>query len=291
MRKMMSNELLVVFYILLTLAFAYLWFYPKVVGERVKLMAWMDVVVTGIPVAISALLFWESDPTFRLLIFDLNWFFFTLLAMFAIELPIFLLYLRARGLNEKYWAMFRIAPKGSPDAAWASASVESVEKQLNDTRWDGLRTASGKRILLWGSNIVILFGTGYLWLVGDSGWAAYSLIHILLIFVFGFLLRQSVRLVADAPEEALDEMLIQLRDRSYLVAYRWLSVLAFLAASALLAYSIFSDFQDGSDGFNYLLAFTWPQVQAVFWLIGAYVFMMPSMAMIAVQLKREKGRV
>jgi len=288
---MMSNELLVVFYILLTLAFAYLWFYPKVVGERVKLMAWMDVVVTGIPVAISALLFWESDPTFRLLIFDLNWFFFTLLAMFAIELPIFLLYLRARGLNEKYWAMFRMAPKGSPDAAWASASVESVEKQLNDTRWDGLRTASGKRVLLWGSNIMILFGTGYLWLVGDSGWAAYSMIHILLIFVFGFLLRQSVRLVADAPEEALDEMLIQLRDRSYLVAYRWLSVLAFLAASALLAYSIRSDFQDGSDGFNYLLAFTWPQVQAVFWLIGAYVFMMPSMAMIAVQLKREKGRV
>ena len=287
----MSNELLVVFYILLTLAFAYLWFYPKVVGERVKLMAWMDVVVTGIPVAISALLFWESDPTFRLLIFDLNWFFFTLLAMFVIELPIFLLYLRARGLNEKYWAMFRIAPKGSPDAAWASASVESVEKQLNDTRWDGLRTATGKRVLLWGSNIMILFGTGYLWLVGDSGWAAYSMIHILLIFVFGFLLRQSVRLVADAPEEALDEMLIQLRDRSYLVAYRWLSVLAFLAASALLAYSIRSDFQDGSDGFNYLLAFTWPQVQAVFWLIGAYVFMMPSMAMIAVQLKREKGRV
>jgi hypothetical protein len=288
---MMANELLVVFYILLTLAFAYLWFYPKVVGERVKLMAWMDVVVTGIPVAISALLFWESDPTLRLLIFDLNWFFFTVLAMFIIELPIFLLYLRARGLNDKYWAMFRVAPKGSPDAAWASASVKSVEKQLNDTRWDGLRTASGKRVLLWGSNIMILFGTGYLWLVGDSGWAAYSLIHILLIFVFGFLLRQSVRLVADAPEEALDEMLIQLRDRSYLVAYRWLSVLAFLAASALLAYSIRSDFQDGSDGFNYLLAFTWPQVQAVFWLIGAYVFMMPSMAMIAVQLKREKGRV
>ncbi len=44
MRKMMSNELLVVFYILLTLAFAYLWFYPKVVGERVKLMPSMAMV-------------------------------------------------------------------------------------------------------------------------------------------------------------------------------------------------------------------------------------------------------
>jgi hypothetical protein len=203
--------------------------------------------------------------------------------MFIIELPIFLLYLRARGLNDKYWAMFRVAPKGSPDAAWASASVKSVEKQLNDTRWDGLRTASGKRVLLWGSNIMILFGTGYLWLVGDSGWAAYSLIHILLIFVFGFLLRQSVRLVADAPEEALDEMLIQLRDRSYFVAYRWLCP---CISRCIMAYSFAVIFK--------MVLLQLPaglHLEFKLWLIGAYVFMMPSMAMIAVQLKREKGRV
>jgi len=284
----MSNELLVVFYILLTLAFAYLWFYPKVVGERVKLMAWMDVVVTGIPLAISALLFWESDPTFRLLIFDLNWFFFTLLAMFAIELPIFLLYLRARGLNEKYWAMFRVAPKGSPDAAWASASVESVEKQLNDTRWDGLRTTSAKRFLLWASNIVILFGTGFLFAVGDNAWALYALIHILLIFVFLFLLRQSVRLVADAPEEALDEMLLQERNRSYVVAFRWLSVPVYVAGGALLAYAISPGSRSDGDGFNYLVSFTWPQLQGLFWLFLSYTFMLPSMALIYLQLRRER---
>ena len=88
--------------------------------------------------------------------------------MFIIELPIFLLYLRARGLNDKYWAMFRVAPKGSPDAAWASASVKSVEKQLNDTRWDGLRTTNGRKFLLIVSNLLILFGTGFLLLVGDD---------------------------------------------------------------------------------------------------------------------------
>lgn len=284
----MSNELLVVFYILLTLAFAYLWFYPKVVGERVKLMAWMDVVVTGIPVAISALLFWESDPTFRLLIFDLNWFFFTLLAMLAIELPIFLLYLRARGLNQKYWAMFRIAPKGSPDAGWVSVSVESVEKQLNDTRWDGLRTTSAKRFLLWASNIVILFGTGFLFAVGDNAWARYTLIHILLIFVFWFLLRQSVRLVADAPEEALDEMQLQERNRSYVVAFRWLSMPVYFAGGALLAYAISSDLRSDGDSFNYLVSFTWPQVQGLFWLFLSYTFMLPSMALIYLQLRRER---
>lgn len=284
----MSNELLIVFYILATLAAAYLWFYPKVVGENVKLMAWMDLLVTGIPLAISALLFWESDPTLTLVIFDLNWFFFTLLAMFAIELPIFLLYLRARGLSEKYWAMFRVAPKGSPDAAWASASVKSVEKQLNDTSWDGLRTRSAKTFLLAGSNIMILFGTGFLFFVGDNAWASYALIHILLIYVFWFLLRQSVRLVADAPQEALDEMMLEVRNQSYVVAFRWLASVLGIGITGLMFFAIASDFSPDSDGFSYQLNPSWPQVQAVFWLYMAYIMMLPSMAMIWLELKRKR---
>lgn len=282
----MSNEILVIFYILATLAFAYLWFYPRVVGENVKLMAWLDVVVTGIPLGISAAIFWVSDPAFSFFGFATNWFFFTLLAMFVIELPIFLLYLKARGLSDKYWGMYRLAPAGSPDAAWASASVEAVEKQLNDTRWDGLRTPVAKRALLWASNLILLVGTGFLFTVGDSPLAGFALVHILLIGVSWFLLRQAVRLVADAPEEALDEMLLQQRNRSYLTAYRWLASVATLLVIALMGYAIGSDFSEGSDGFNYSLEFTWPQVQALFWLVTGYALMLPSMAMISIDLKR-----
>ena len=282
------NELLVVFYLLATIAVAYLWFYPKFVGEKVKLMIWLDVVVTGIPLGISALLFWQSDPVFRLFSFDLNWFFFTIITMFLIEMPIFLLYLKARGLWDQYWSMYRVAPKGSPDAAWASASVKSVEKQLNDTKWDGLRTRRAKSVLLVGSNVAILFGTGLLVGVGDNRWATYSLIHILLIFVFWFLLRQSVRLVADAPEEALDEMMLQLRNRAYVIAFRWLAVIAFVITTGLMVFAIVSDFGASGDGFNYLLPLTWPQVQAIFWLVAAYTFMLPSMALLSVELGRKK---
>jgi hypothetical protein len=285
----MMNELLVVFYLMATIAVAYLWFYPKFVGENVKLMMWLDVVVTSIPLGISALLFWQSDPVFRLFFFDLNWFFYTLITMFLIELPVFLLYLKARGLWDKYWAMYRVAPKGSPDAAWASASVKSVEKQLNDAKWDGLRTRRAKAVLLVGSNVAILFGTGLLVAVGDNRWATYSLIHILLIFVFWFLLRQSVRLVADAPEEALDEMMLQLRNRAYVIAFRWLSVVGFVIITAIMAFAIVSDFDEAGDGFNYLVPLTWPQVQAIFWLVAAYTFMLPSMALLSVELGRNKA--
>jgi hypothetical protein len=285
----MSNELLVIFYILVTLAVAYLWFYPKVIGNNVKLMAWMDILVTGIPVGISALLFWTEDPSFRLVFFDANWFFFTIIAMVLIETPIFLLYLKARNLSKEYWAMFKGQMAGS-DSAWASASAKSVEKQLDDTKWDGLRTRGAKQFLLWGSNIVILFGTGFLMSVGDNGWASYALIHILLIFVFWFLLRKSVRLIADAPDDVLDEMMIAQRNKSYLVAYRWLTAVVFAAVTALMVFAIFTDFQPESNGFNYLLEFTWPQVQAVFWIFAAYTFMLPSMAMISLELKRTVSR-
>jgi hypothetical protein len=282
----MSNELLVVFYILVTLAVAYLWFYPKVVGDNVKLMAWLDIAVSGIPIAISAVLFWVSDPVFKIFSWELNWFLFTLIALTVIELPIFWLYLKARGLSKKYWEAMGIGGKGSADAGWSTASAKEVEKQLNDTKWDGLRTPGAKRFLLLASNIVILFGTGFLLAVGDNAWAAYSLIHIVLIFAFWFLLRQSVRLIADAPEEALDERMIRQRDRSYLIAYRWMALFAFGFAAALLVFTIFTDSQTSSDGFNYQLAFTWPQVQAIFWLIFGYSFMLPSMAMISLELKK-----
>lgn len=282
------NELLVVFYVLATLAVAYLWFYPKVIGDNVKKIAWMDILVTSIPVGISALLFWVSDPVFSFFGWGLNWFFFTVIVMFVIELPLFSLYLKARGLSSQYWEAWGFAPKGSPDSGWSTASVKEVEKQLNDTKWDGLRTPRAKRFLMISSNAVILFGTGFLVSVGDNAWAAYALIHALLIFVSWFLLRQSVRLIADAPEEALDERMIRQRDRSYLVAYRWLAAAGVGLVTGLMLFSAFADAQTSSDGFNYQLAFTWPQVQAIFWLVMGYSLMLPSMAMISLELKKRK---
>jgi hypothetical protein len=93
--------------------------------------------------------------------------------------------------------------------------------------------------------------------------------------------------VADAPEEALDERLIQIRDRSYVIAYRWLSMLAILLATALLGFSIYTDSQPESDGFSYNIPLTWPQVQAIFWLIFAYTAMLPSMAVIGQELSKK----
>ena len=120
------NELLIVFVILVTIAVSYLWVYPTFVGENVKVMVWLDVFLSAIPLGVAAILFWVSDPVFSLFGFESNWFFFTLITMLIIEMPIFLLYLKARGLWHQYWALYSISPAGSKDAGWATASVKSV---------------------------------------------------------------------------------------------------------------------------------------------------------------------
>lgn len=282
------NESLVVFVILATLALAYFWIYPKYAGNDVKKMAWLDFALGFIPLGFSALMFWQSDPTFRLVFFDTNWFFFTIIALTVLELPLFFWYIKARGLGRAYLESLGFG--GSREAAWTTATVKSVEKQLNDTQWDGLRTRGAKIFLLVAANVFLFAGTTFLFIVGDNGWTALSLIHILLVFAFWFLLRQSVRLVADAPEEALDERLIRIRDRSYVIAYRWLALVAVVLVSSLMFFSIFSDSQSDGDGFNYSIPLTWPQVQAIFWLVFAYAAMLPSMAVISQELSKKAAK-
>jgi hypothetical protein len=284
------NELLVVLYILVTLAVAYLWFYPTFVGNNVRAMAWWDVLVSGFPFGISAVLFWQSDPVFTLFTFELNWFFFTLITLVLIEAPILLLYLKARNLSSEYWAQFSMAPKGSPDAGWAAASVKGVEKSLNDSRWDGLRTPGAKRFLLVSSNVFLIGSSALVFNLSDNQWTIYTLVHVLFVFVFWFLLRQSVRLVADAPQEALDEMLLKKRNESYVIAYRWLAAFATGLAIALLVFIILVDSDVSSDGFNYTVSFTWPQTQAFFWFLMGYLAMLPSMALLSVDLKSTKAK-
>lgn len=276
------NESLVVFVILATLAAAYFWIYPRFAGNDVRKMAWLDFALGFIPMGVSAILYWQSDPAFRLVFFDTNWFFFTLIALTLLELPLFFWYLKARGLGKAYWALMGF----SRDAAW-TASAKSVEKQLNDTQWDGLRTRGAKVFLLVSTNVLLVVGTVFLFTVGDNVWSTLSLIYILLIFAFWFLLRQSVRLVADAPEEALDERLIQIRDRSYVIAYRWLALVVIILGTALLVFTIFTDSLSESDGFTYSIPLTWPQIQAVFWLAFAYTAMLPSMAVISQELSKK----
>lgn len=68
----------------------------------------------------------------------------------------------------------------------------------------------------------------------DLATAIVQLVAVVVMAVLWFALRRATRLVADAPEPALDELMVRLRNRAYLTAYQFLGVTAILVAVVLL---------------------------------------------------------
>ena len=267
---------------LVALAIAYLFVYPKFSEDNVKKLAWLDTAVGVGLLAILAPFYWGSPADFTFFDFDTSWWVFTILVYAIVEIPLFFLYVRARGLGAQYRAMFTTTGGGFTQ----TASVKSVEKQLSDTKWDGLRSPGALKTLVVGANLSVLIGTVFLLNVGDNAWASLVIVHFLLIFLFWFLLRQAVRLIPDAPDVALDERMLQERNSTYYRSYQVLFGISALLAGLLLGYAVASDFFDDGDGFNYELNLTWPQINAVFWLVYGYAYMLPSMIMAWREYKR-----
>ena len=269
------SELSIVIVNLAALAIAYLYIYPKYAGNDVKKLAWLDTAVGGVALLVLAPFNWGSPSDYTFIAFDTSWWIFAILSYALLELPLFYFYVKARGLGPEYRNLFKLSGGGFTEMA----SEKSVRKQLSDTKWDGLRTRGALRFLVFGTNITMIAGTIFLFRVGDNGWASLLILYIFAIFVFWFLLRTAVRLIPDAPDRALDERLIQERNIVYHRAYQYLFGVSAVLAGALLGYSVGQDFGNDSDGFNYTLQLTWPQIQAIFWLVFGYAYMLPSLIM------------
>ena len=271
------SELSIVIVNLLALTTAYLYIYPKYAGNDVKRLAWLDIAVGAAALLVLAPFNWGSPSNYTFISFDTSWWIFAILSYALIELPLFYFYVKARGLGAEYRNIFK-----SSGGLTEMASEKSVRKQLSDTKWDGLRTKGALRFLVFGANLTVVIGTTFLFLVGDSDWAALLILYIALLFVFWFLLRTAVRLIPDAPDRALDERMIQERNSVYHRAYQYLFGVSAFLVGALIGYAISEDFlnkMESFDKFNYTLQLTWPQINAIFWLVFGYAYMLPSLIM------------
>ena len=169
------------------------------------------------------------------------------------------------------------------DWLWQTTSQHGVTKDLSDTRWDWLRTSRGLTVVIALSSFILFGAPVIVWFVDDGiGFVAVAMVA----GVFGawFLLRRAVRLVADAPDDALDERLIGIRNRIYLSAYRAIGGVLGLVATVLLFWSIV-EIRAGVPVATFTL--TWPQVNALVWFVFAHIMLMPSLTL-AVGLRRRK---
>lgn len=279
------SELSIVIVCLIALAIAYLYIYPNYAGNDVKKLAWLDIAVGASVLAVLAPFNWGSPNEYTFFAFDTNWWIFSIFTYTLIELPLFYFYVKARGLKNEYLAQFKVSTGGFTQMA----SEKSVTKQLADSKWDGLRTRGALRFLVFGANLTAIAGTTFLFLVRDNDWAALTILYVALLFIFWFLLRTAVRLIPEAPDSALDERLIQERNSVYFRAYQYLFGVTGVLAAALLGYAISQDIWNDAesfDGFNYQLNLTWPQINAIFWLVYGYAYMLPSIIMAWREAKR-----
>ena len=169
------------------------------------------------------------------------------------------------------------------DWLWQTTSKNEVMKDLADTKWDWLRTPRGLDTVITIAFFMLFVAPVIVWFV-DDGIGIIPLVMVAGIFAVWFLLRRAVRLVADAPDEALDERLVAIRNRIYLSAYRALAtVLGFLGVAIL----IWAFQADVSGIMTTTLSLTWSQINAVVWFFYGQILIWPSLAL-AIALRRRK---
>ncbi len=83
---------------------AYFVIYPKYCGANGYKIATYDLLLSGLVLLISGSLFWGSGETFSLIVFSVNWFWFTLLTYVLIEMPLMLWYSN----KHKVWESFKL---------------------------------------------------------------------------------------------------------------------------------------------------------------------------------------
>lgn len=129
---------------------------------------------------------------------------------------------------------------------------KEVEAALSADKHPALYRRSVRRtiVAIYAALIVLLFFAPS---IGTEKVTSYisAFAGAILLALF-FTLRFSVRLIADAPTELLDERLIAIRDRTYLSAYRWLS----FVVGIVVGVGIARDFSFGADHWeNVIVAF------------------------------------
>lgn len=127
------------------------------------------------------------------------------------------------------------------------SEVENALFGYTDKQWGWLCDPKMRRILTVANPVswaLVLYGsTNFPFNLGfsDSALSWWALTPIPLWLA----VRRSVRLVADAPDEMLDERLVALRDRTYVGSYRVLGfLLGVLAASMLVLNDFIDDLSD-----------------------------------------------
>lgn len=150
------------------------------------------------------------------------------------------------------------------------AVAEMADSVMRDTRFDWMRTRAARRGIV-ALMIAMLVAMPVAWMTLPS-LAALGVVGLAAIVWWA--LRMSVRVVADLPEEYLDERQARVRDRAYVDAYRWFAGITLAAATAALVWFVIVSIDDAVT-----IEVTWNGAMAVFWTFEGLALALPSMVL------------
>lgn len=124
---------------------------------------------------------------------------------------------------------------------------KQVESALGDERPSRLRSQPVRRLLVAALSLSIILASVSELVFGDGKLGTYvEGLGLFATVVIYLVLRRSVRLLADAPTELLDERTVAIRDRAYTTAYWVLCFVAGILAGILIANDLSVDPMQGS---------------------------------------------
>lgn len=150
-------------------------------------------------------------------------------------------------------------------------AAERADWLMKDTRFQTLRTGRARTSLAVAMiAIIVLMPVGWIVLGQIAG-----LLLVIAAAVVWVMLRLSVRLVADLPEEYLDERQADLRNRNYVEAYRSFAgfVVIFFGAG-LMAFTFFARRAD-----TVIVTVDYEWVMGIFWMVEAAALSIPSIVL------------
>lgn len=86
---------------LIIILVAYLSIYPKLAGQSFNKISFYDLYASGFALFVVGLNYWGSGQDFSLLIFNTNWFWFTIVTYGLIELPIMVWYFKKHKVKNR----------------------------------------------------------------------------------------------------------------------------------------------------------------------------------------------
>jgi hypothetical protein len=271
------NELLAIGIVLAYMAIGYFLVYPR--AKKVSTLRWLDFFFSTLALATAAAIFWVSDPKFWLFGYEANWFVFTLIAYVVIETPAWYWYMKAHPEQGTLAQVYGLRPASNEKLA------KNIDTVMNDTKWDAIRTSRAQKLLVILGALSLIAAPLAFWFE-DFIKPGFGILAIVPIFLIWWLLRISVRLVADAPDEYLDEFQVRQRDRTYLHSFRILAGLVSGLAVTLMVIAISSDFQTLGNVDYYNFSMTFGQVNAIIWAVLGSVILIPNMVLAWNQSKR-----